>query len=225
MKAPAFSERSFNCPHCSALAQMSWANAHLPTPIRGQTVPTEYHFAQCAACGQPSIWHAKPTQLDGRVVLAAGPSDRMLWPNVSASMFPAPHPDLSDACKTDFMEAREVANVSPRAAAALLRLCIQRLCSELGRPERNINDAIAGLVKDGLPTRVQEALDIVRVIGNNAVHPGQMTTEDHAEQANALFELVNIIVEQMVAQPRRISAMYATLPDGARKAIESRDRN
>ncbi|AVC43234.1 hypothetical protein AL520_30335 [Achromobacter xylosoxidans] len=145
----------------------------------------------------------------------------MLYP--AAWPAPLPHADMPELCRSDFHEARAVVSESPRAAAALLRLCIQRLCIELGRTEKNINDAIGGLVKDGLPAKLQEALDIVRVVGNNAVHPGQMSAEDHAEQANALFELVNIIVEQMVAQPKRISAMYATLPEGARKAIERRD--
>ncbi|WP_204524174.1 DUF4145 domain-containing protein [Corticimicrobacter populi] len=148
-------------------------------------------------------------------------SGKMLSPQTTSA--PMPHANLPDACSRDYSEARSIAQASPRGAAALLRLCIQKLCVELGQPGKNINSDIAALVKEGLPTRVQQALDIVRVVGNEAVHPGVMTEEDHADQVHTLFELVNIIVEQMISQPQRLENMFASLPEGSREAIAKRD--
>jgi hypothetical protein len=70
---------------------------------------------------------------------------------------------------------------------------------------------------------VQKALDVVRVIGNNAVHPGQIDLKDDVETASHLFHLVNLITDVMVIQPRHVDALYEALPETARKAIEKRD--
>ncbi|MER9473535.1 DUF4145 domain-containing protein [Mesorhizobium sp. M0520] len=114
-------------------------------------------------------------------------------------------------------------NTSPRSAAALLRQAIQRLCRHVGGDGKNINDDIASLVKKVLDPRVQKALDVVRVIGNNAVHPGQIDLKDDRATAAKLFGLVNLIADIMVTQPKHIDAMFEGLPEGARKAIEKRD--
>jgi hypothetical protein len=105
----------------------------------------------------------------------------------------------------------------------LLRLCIQKLCKYLGEPGENLNDDIAALVQKGLGPQIQKALDIVRVIGNNAVHPGKIDLKDNRETATRLFNLVNLIAEVMISQPKHIDAMYESLPEGARVQITKRD--
>ncbi len=40
-----------------------------------------------------------------------------------------------------------------------------------------------------------------------------------------LFECMNVIVEQMIAQPQRMGELYKKLPRGARDQIEKRDKS
>lgn len=121
------------------------------------------------------------------------------------------------------MEARSIAEGSPRGAAALLRLCVQKLAVYLGGNGSNINEDIAVLVQNGLPLRVQQALDVVRVVGNNAVHPGEMNIDDQPQTALALFGLVNLIVENQISQPKHVANLFSSLPDGAKNAVSKRD--
>jgi len=123
----------------------------------------------------------------------------------------------------DYEEASTILDLSPRGAAALLRQAIQRLCVHLGEKGDNINADIAALVEKGLDVRVQQALDVVRVIGNNAVHPGQIDLRDDRATAEKLFGLVNLIAENRISQPKHVAEMFGALPEGARKAIERRD--
>jgi hypothetical protein len=147
----------------------------------------------------------------------------MIFPLTSTAPFP--NQDLPEDIKRDFEEARQIQSLSPRGSAALLRLCIQKLCIHLGENGKNINKDIASLVSKGLPAKVQQALDIVRVVGNNAVHPGQIDLKDDVEIANSLFGLVNLIGDVMITQPKHIEEMYNTvLPDSHREAIEKRDK-
>ncbi len=94
---------------------------------------------------------------------------------------------------------------------------------ELGEKGKNINDDIASLVKKGMPPFVQQSLDFCRVVGNNAVHPLEISLDETPETAMALFDTLNIIVESQIAVKKRIAEQYAMLPDGARAAIEKRD--
>jgi hypothetical protein len=130
---------------------------------------------------------------------------------------------MPDDVKADYDEARAIVSASPRGAAALLRLAIQKLVARLAPSAKDLNGGIGDLVRIGLPRKVQQALDVVRVVGNNAVHPGQLDLRDDREIAEALFGLVNLITEVMIVQPGSVDRLFAALPPSAREAIERRD--
>lgn len=139
---------------------------------------------------------------------------------------PLPHQDLPWELKRDYEEARNVVSVSPRSAAALLRLLIEKLTDHILGDEKgkDLNDNISNLVKKGLPSRIQESLDILRVIGNNVLHAGQIDIKDDQSTALKLFDLVNLITDYMITKQGQINKLYDSLPDDAKKNIEKRDK-
>lgn len=199
---PQFEKTSFNCPHCNAYAKQHWSSIFADNRYHVPGVK----IAFCDHCNNYSIWN----------------EGILFFPDVSSA--PLPNPDLPEDIKTDYIEARSILNKSPRGAAALLRLCIQKLCKHLKESGRDLNNDIGNLVKKGLPTKIQQSLDIVRVIGNNAVHPGTIDLNDSPEIASTLFYLVNVITQVMITQPKGIEALYNALPKGAIKGIEERDK-
>jgi hypothetical protein len=210
-----FRKSAFNCPLCGAYAQFTWSVTRADFYIHGST-RTCIEVSMCGHCEDALYW--KVTKNDG----AGDPSEGiMLVPN--GSVAPLPHPDMPEIVVPDYIEARSIVNDSPRGAAALLRLCVQKLCLHLGETSGNINADIGSLVDNGLPVGIQQALDVVRVVGNNAVHPGELSEADIADVATSLFELVNIIVEDRIARPKALDALYLRLPQGARDAVNKRD--
>lgn len=165
------------------------------------------HVSRCYNCGEIAVW------------LGEG----MVWPNRGSVQ--RPNPDMPNDALLDYDEASQIVDHSPRGAAALLRLSISKICVALGCPGRNLNDDIGELVERGLDVRVQQALDVVRVVGNNAVHPGELNIKDDREIADKLFGLVNLIVDIMISQPKQVGEMFADLPEGALKAIARRDNS
>jgi len=79
-------------------------------------------------------------------------------------------------------------------------------------------------VENGLPKRVQEAMDTVRIVGNEAVHPGVLNLNDDPVIVDSLFKLVNLIVERMLTEPRQENDLYRSLPPKKLKGIEQRDK-
>jgi hypothetical protein len=137
---------------------------------------------------------------------------------------PLPNSDLPSEVKDDYEEAKNIVSLSPRGSVAILRLAIQKLCKHLGESGENINNDIGNLVKKGLSPKLQKALDSVRVIGNNAVHPGQIDLKDDIDTAIKLFNFVNIICDSMITQPKKIDEFYDTkIPENSKKAIDNRD--
>lgn len=163
------------------------------------------HLSKCFSCKKIAVWV----------------HDELLYPQ-NTYLIP-PNEDLPQDILNDYEEASSILAKSPRGAAALLRLAIQKLCVHLEQPGKNINADIAALVKAGLNAQVQQALDIVRVVGNNAVHPGQIDLQDNKEIAESLFGLVNIIAEKMISEPKHVESIFDNLPDGVKKQIEERD--
>jgi hypothetical protein len=206
-KSPEFMSDGFNCPFCLAYANQAWGQPLRLAGGNNYGADESFWICRCGRCSAFSIW------LSGNLIHP---------PSLTA---PPPNPDLSEEIKKDYDEARGILTRSPRGSAALLRLAIQKLCKELGEKGGNVNDDIAALVRKGLPVPIQQALDIVRVVGNNAVHPGQIDLRDDVTVANRLFGLVNLIAEVMITQPKHVKSLYDSIvPESQRTAIAKRDK-
>ena len=200
---------SFTCPSCGTFAQQMWA---YQVGFRWGSVQAGWELIPfqrclCNACKAVSLWSTKEAN--------------QIYPRSIGA--PMPHPDLPDDAKNDYLEARSVASDSPRAAAALLRLGVQKLLPKLGGKGKNIDDDIAALVGKGLSPHIRDALDICRVVGNNAVHPGELNVDDDPALVSQLFDLINFIVAQTIERDKAMASMMAKLPQGAKDAIARRD--
>lgn len=197
---------SFTCPHCGVIAKQDWWMRNFLGQQPNQNKDTHpIRSGKCQHCQNSTIWI----------------KDKMYYPDTGNAPFP--NPEMPESVLKLYQEASAIHTKSPRGAAALLRLSIQVLTKELGEPGENINTDVGSLVKKGLPEIVQQSLDIVRVTGNDAVHPGQIDTDD-PKTVGQLFDLVNIIVEYMIALPKKVSGIYNNLPTKKKEGIQNRDK-
>lgn len=202
---PTFRSVAFNCPFCQAYSHQLWGDAQIYRLGSFNSVPNTM-FSYCVCCSTYSIW------VNGELVY---PEPSLVLP---------PNVDLNVDIKRDYEEASKIVLDSPRGAAALLRLAIQKLCVQLGERGDDLNTVIGNLVKKGLPPKIQRSLDYVRVIGNEAVHPGVLDLKDNQETALKLFELINLIADVTITKPNEIEKLYTSLPTEKIKSIEKRDK-
>lgn len=206
--APDFNLKSFTCPHCHTLSQMDTERWGFGDDFENYGIPISKRViaCRCQSCGRKTIWMG----------------EEYIYPTLNPV---EPNPDMPEAVRNLYDEAGSIYMKSPRAACALLRLAVDQLCSFLGATQSKIDDKIAALVKNGLSVDVQRALDIVRVVGNKAVHPGTIALDvDDVATANTLFNLINMIVDRMISEPKKIKELYASLPESTQAAINKRDQ-
>lgn len=205
---------SFVCPYCAAFAQHLWGTVgKLNLVFAGNTFSSRSIYdgeilvvACCQVCKREAVFLNR----------------KLIAPNKVDA--PLPSADIPQEIASDFEEARQIAHTSPRGAAALLRLAIQKLCPILGATKSEINAAIGELVLAGKITAdLQRALDSVRVIGNEAVHPGVMDLQDDLPTVLSLFHLVNFVIEKGITEPKKIAEIYGSLPPNKLAGIVNRD--
>lgn len=210
--SPDLSKESFTCPHCGTLSLMRYEYIGYDGPDAVSMLPRRgpgFEYVIIASC-----LHSK-----GKTIWI---NDQYVYPDIVAE---EANPDMPEPVKQLYNEAGLIYSKSPRAACALLRLGIDRLCNELGENDRDINKNIGALVKKGLPQSVQQALDVVRVVGNKAVHPGQIDFDvDDVGTATMLMRLLNIVVERMITEPNEINSLYQGLPSSVKESIDRRDK-
>ncbi|MEC7547402.1 MAG: DUF4145 domain-containing protein [Pseudomonadota bacterium] len=203
---PEHNKKEFHCIHCGVFSAQLWRTFYYRFQNYEELkLKNDLTYCVCSHCNKWSYWHG----------------DKMIVP--SEAPVPPCHQDMPSECIEDYNEARDIVARSPKAASALLRLSVQKLMVVLGESGKNINSDIGDLVKKGLPVQVQQALDYCRVVGNNAVHPGEIDLNDTPEIALNLFSMINFIVDDRISRPKHIQALYEKLPEGARNAIEKRD--
>lgn len=211
--------KSFTCPYCGAFSQQNWAHIEIADNMYQDTkilmnvnsndieeMEESISLSTCQSCGKYHVWH----------------NNVIIVPKTSSINMPVD--DMPNEVKLLYNEAKDVFPLSPKSSCALLRLALQTLCNTLLEKDVQLNDAIKELVNKGLPVMVQQALDSIRVIGNNAVHPGEINIDDNKDIAATLFMLLNLIVEKIIIEPKKVQEVYMRLPEGVRTAIEKRDQ-
>jgi hypothetical protein len=162
------------------------------------------HAAVCDSCRKVTLWIG----------------NNIIYPKTGQAV--APHKDMPKEVREIYKEASLIVNDSPRASAALLRLALQILCKALGESGKNIDADIASLVRKGLPSEIQQWMDTLRVIGNEAVHPGTYDKVDNIQTAKKLFTILNLIVTHMITNKNELDELYNGLPAEKLAGIKNR---
>lgn len=201
--SPRFEADAFNCPLCNVYAHQQWIKFYRSAVVGYYTVD-DVITSRCAHCSEESFW------VHGNLV----------YPRAITA--PRAHKDMPDDIREFYDEAREVSAFSPRSAAALLRIVAKKICERHGEYDKNLNKAINKLSEKGLPKEVIDSLHAVRITGNEGgAHEGQidLTDKDNGEMVNVLFELVNIIVEKTISDPKKIRKFVEFLPESKTQNI------
>jgi hypothetical protein len=215
---PRLGAESFSCPHCNTVAHQDWyslflkpenaAEVRVLTPeavkalrqgdaqrdnikeidqfverLKKNELTHDYqkhphplkvkmanlHISNCHRCNGFSVWVggllAFPTRIDKT-------------------------PELVEE---DLEEAAAILNKFPRGAAALMRVCIQKLVPLLQDNGKELNRRVSSLVRKGLEMEMQQAMDVLQLLRSDPVHSGQL--ESHADNKKTALRFLDSLKE------------------------------
>lgn len=219
---PELDKKAFNCPHCRVFAKQRWYS------LMFNSFDAKVSYTN----NDRPIYHSKDiirTCLDDNFI--ASKCDHceklVLW-NKEKIIYPrsitveSPNPDMPEIAKGLYMESAKILQDSPRASAALLRLALQEILNEVieGGEKNSINKNI-GILSEQVDEYTQKALDLIRVNGNNAVHPGEICIEE--ESIEHMYEILNMIVQKLISDKKQIDDLFKKIPESYKKSIKRRD--
>ena len=226
--APSLQATAFSCPHCDAFAQQHWwslgasQRPHPPGILEPSTDNLRIRIVARGLSGSfvKGAFVSQCTHCQG---LAIWIRDQMIYPLRGGA--PQPNADLPEDIRRDYDEAGSILDLSPRgaggAAAACPREALQTCRGLQQEPQREY-------CRDGRrrpQSRCSKGIDSLRVIGNHAVHPGQIDALDERASAETMFRFLNIVAAKLISEPKSIEEAYEALPETARAAINKRDGN
>lgn len=123
---------------------------------------------------------------------------------------PEPSKYLPDHLKRIYLEAGRVYSISLRASAALIRYCLEMLCSELGGKGDDLKKKINNTIdKFHLHQEIREAAHAIRTIGNSYLHPREINESEDPNDVLDLFHFINLISEQTFGTTKRLERFRA----------------
>lgn len=105
---------------------------------------------------------------------------------------------MPQEAKEVFEEAQSIINLSPRAACAMLRVCVERMVNATDAEGDNLSKKIESLK---LPPKMANLAHACRLIGHDAVHDNVIDFSIDSEEAQAvsgaLSRFANRIAEEL----------------------------
>jgi hypothetical protein len=218
---PRLGAESFSCPHCNALANQDWYSLFLKPENADEVLVLTPETVSVRTEGKNEWNNIK--EIDQFVERLKRNEVTYVYQNHSQSLkvkmanlhlsschscngfalwvgerlaFPINVDKTPAFVEEDVEEAAAILNESPRGATALMRVCIQKLMPLLKQDGEKLNDSMSSLVRKGLEVEIQQAMEVLQVLGNDPVQPTGLDTQEDKEMALRFVDSLKAILER-----------------------------
>lgn len=141
---------------------------------------------RCPVCGRFHIYfHSYGDSWDNHFVFSYPPASAIHLPDY-----------IPQPIREDYLEAVQIADLSPKASATLARRCLQGMIHDFwGIKEKNLNAEITKL-KEKISPKQWEAIDALRKIGNIGAHMEkdvELMVDVDPDEAKKLLKVIELL--------------------------------
>ncbi|MEO2133193.1 DUF4145 domain-containing protein [Microbacterium sp.] len=215
-RTPGLLKDAFDCPRCGTFSKQQWSEL-LSQDAYGQweSLPGDLRWRSsvCARCNDAAIWR----------------DDQLVAPHNVISLAQPPHEMMPPEARGLYEEAREVVGISRRAGAALARAALERLLRTIDPTAGRMSLAarIERIIPE-VPAPLGQMLTVVRIAGNDSLHVDDdphdvlvlVLDPGETEAVEMIFEAINDLVEEKIAKPDKVRALYAKIPESLREKVD-----
>src|SRR5580704_18524164 len=152
------------------------------------------HVSRCYNCKGFTVWvrdrlvfpvtveeapHVIEGEFQGAVVDLQAPAEDVQHGNEHVQA----NAEEVDEASEDFEEAAAILNKFPRGAAALTRICIQKMMPLVKANAKNPDENFSSLVRKGLEVEIQQAMDVLQVVRKNPLQRSEVDLKEENETA------------------------------------------
>ena len=183
-----FENNTYECPFCGKAQAFSERNRNIVYTGYAQNYDVILYHIKCSnkKCEQMSV-------------VAKHMSAQKQWDLIPDNVCKNYPEYIPSQIRSDYMEASAILEKSPKAAATLLRRCLQGMIHDFwGIHEKNLNAEITKL-KDKLSPTQWKAIDGLRSMGNIGAHMESdvnLIIDIDAQEAQKLQKLIELLIEK-----------------------------
>lgn len=214
---------SIDCPHCNVYSTMR---------IEAIVKRAEWQFdllCTCTHCEESVFAQAEYVTfgtVDGDIAPEDSTKVITVYPNRSYTNIP---PQIPENYRIDYNEAILVADISPKASAALSRRILQAVIREkFNILHKTLDKEIDEFIKlKDVPSSLAESVDAIRVVGNFAAHPLKTTNtgeivEVEPGEAEWLLDVLEQLFDFAFVRPSKLKEQRDKLNEKLQSAGKPR---
>ena len=208
-----FKNNTYICPFCGKAQSFSFNNME----VRNNGYNIQYPERETEV-SDICLYHIKCTNQDCQQITVVGfnKNTNKQWDIYPENVY-RKYPDyIPQQIRDDYKEACLILDKSPKAAATLLRRCLQGMIHDFwGEKQKNLNAEITAIQSKVSPT-LWNALDGLRKLGNIGAHMEadvNLIIDIDIESANKLRKLIELCLEKWYIARHDEEELYDDIVD------------
>src|ERR1700738_3084816 len=165
------------------------------------------HVSRCYNCKGFTVWvrdrlvfpvtveeapHVIEGEFQGAVVDLQAPAEDVQHGNEHVQA----NAEEVDEASEDFEEAAAILNKFPRGAAALTRICIQKMMPLVKENGKDLEENSSSLGRKGLEVEIQQAMDVLQVVRKNPSQTTEVDLKEENEEAKIFLTSLRQILKR-----------------------------
>jgi hypothetical protein len=223
---PRLGAESFSCPHCKTIAHQDWHSLFLRPENAAEVRVLTPETVNVTASGRGEAQQDSIKEID-RFVERLKRNEltyeyqkhpqplKVRMANLHVSnchscngfalwvggllVFPTRIDKTPELVEEDVEEAAAILEKFPRGAAALMRVCVQKLVPLLEDNGKALNQRVSSLVRKGLEMEMQQSMEVLAVLRSDPAQLSQLESQADKETALRFLDSLQAVLERRMS--------------------------